>query len=59
MPRFIVSVKEVYIQPVSIEAESVEDALRKVKDGDGEYLEDQHEYCYSLPFDEWNVYEEK
>lgn len=56
--RYIVVVKEVWEQPVSIEAESVDDAIRKVGDGEGTVLESEFEYSHSLDSETWRVYSE-
>ena len=36
MTRYIVARREIYIQDVEVEAESVEDAIARVQDGEGE-----------------------
>ena len=48
MNEYLVSVPEVWVQVVLIEAESEEDALQLVKQGNGENLEDQFEYSHTL-----------
>jgi hypothetical protein len=54
MPKFHVSVPEVRYQTVEIEAESMEHAVRRVLDGDGEYTGDL-EYSHPLDVDEMSV----
>ena len=56
--EFIVVVKEVWIQPVSVEAKSAQEAIRKVEDGEGTSLEDQFEYSHTLDSETWSVYSE-
>ena len=53
--KLIVVRKEVWIQPVAIEADTTEKALHKVKDGEGEDIEDQFEYSYTLDSEDWSV----
>lgn len=56
--KLIVVRKEVWIQPVTIEADSTEDVLHKVEDGEGEDLEDQFEYSHTLDSEDWTVYDD-
>jgi hypothetical protein len=53
---FIVERKEIWAQNLTVEAESLEEAIKKVQDGDGEIIENQFEYCRTLNSDTWNVY---
>lgn len=55
MPTFIVGVKEVHVQEVVIEAESEEDAIFMVENGEGE--NGKCEYDYTLDSDEWVILE--
>lgn len=57
MPKFIVNVKEIHVQPIRVEAASKEDALLKAIDGDGDYL-DIHNFdtCMeTLDSETWEV----
>lgn len=54
--KLIVVRKEVWIQPVTIEADSTEEALHDVEMGEGEILEDQFEYSHTLNSEDWIVY---
>lgn len=42
--KFTVLVPEVHYQTVEIEANSISDAVRAIRDGDGEYLDNALEY---------------
>jgi hypothetical protein len=57
MPKFIVSVREVWIQPVAVEAKDKGEAIALVSEGDGDYLEDQLEYSDTRDPIEWTVNE--
>ena len=59
MSTYVVLVREVWIQGVRIEAASPEEALRRVADGDGEYLEDRFEYSHTLGPECWQVEKEE
>lgn len=54
---FIVNVREVYIQPYKVEAETNEEAIRIVADGGGDLMEDCLEYSHTLDPDTWTVEE--
>ena len=54
MSKFIVSVREIHIQPVEIEAENKEEAVMKVREGDGEYL-NGGEFSEVLDPETWTV----
>lgn len=56
MSKYIVNVKEIVIQQVEIEADSKEDAIMKVREGDGNYL-DPPESIETLDPEDWSVYE--
>ena len=56
--RFLVSVREVWIQPHLVEAKTAEEALQKVAAADGAMLEDRFEYSHTLDRDLWTVEEE-
>lgn len=48
MPNYLVEVPEVHYQTVRITADSPQDALAKVRDGDGDYLDGRLEYSHTL-----------
>jgi hypothetical protein len=53
--RFLVGVREVHVSTVEVEAESPEEAMRLVQDGDGEEI--MREYSHTLDPDLWTVEE--
>lgn len=55
MKTFIVLVKEVHIQPVKIKAMNKNDAIRRVNEDAGEYLEEGIEYSHTLDTETWTV----
>lgn len=55
MNKYIVSVKEVWVSDVIIEAESEKDAISKIEGGEGDTLDSQ--YSYTLDSDEWTVHQ--
>ena len=55
--RYIVEVKEVWVQPVEVEASSPEEAKRKVQQGEGTALEDRFEFSHTLDPEHWGVEE--
>jgi len=57
MAKFMIGVKEVHIQYIEIEADNGEEALDKVKQGEG--TEKEIEYSCTLDSDEWYVNEIK
>lgn len=56
MKTYQVVVKEVWRSYVSIDAESKEDAITRVKGGAG--MEVETDYDYTLESDTWEVFEE-
>jgi len=58
MPKFVVNTREVWIQPIAIEAKDVGEAIALVSEGDGDYL-DQFEYSDTRDPVEWTVDEVK
>lgn len=58
--KYIVKIKETWIQSVRVEAESESDAVEKVLEGAGDYLEgpDGFEFQNSQDSDMWDVEEE-
>lgn len=59
MKKYIVNIREVHLQPIEIEAESPEEAIRLVQDGDGEGDYTNGEYSHTLDSDTWTVEEKK
>jgi len=57
--KYIVYTREVYQQPVHIEAESEKEAIAKVEEGEGIAKEEELDYSYTLDSDEWHVEEVK
>ena len=59
MSEFIVFMKEVWIQAVKIRAQTKEQAIDLVADGQGDFVESDNgfEFSYTLSKDEWNVEE--
>ena len=55
--KFIVEVREVWIQPVEIETVSEKEAIEGVREGEGKYIEDGFEYSHTLSTDKWTVHE--
>jgi len=56
MKTYYVLVREVWAQPVTVEADSPQEAIRKVQKGDGEYAKSA-EYCHTLNPETWTVEE--
>ncbi len=54
MARFTVSVREVHIAFVDVEAASPEAAIEAVREGEGEH-QDVTEYSHALDTDLWTV----
>lgn len=57
MTKYFVYVREVHVQTVEVEAKDEDEAIDKVKDGEGEYLDDALEYSHCLDADTWTVEE--
>jgi hypothetical protein len=57
MPKFIVSIREVYVRGVEIEAKDELEAKLRVEEGKGEYLDDLIEYSHTLNLGTWTVEE--
>lgn len=58
MKTFKVYVREVWVQPVEVEAEHFEQAKERVADGEGIVLGNELEYVEPLPVDSWGGYDE-
>ena len=52
---FIVYVREVHTQKVTIDAADAEEAIQKVRDGEGSYIDDGLEYSHTLGKDNWTA----
>ena len=57
--KYFVERKEVWAQNVEIEANSSEEALKLVADGEGDVRDHEFVYSHTLEPDTWNVYEQK
>ncbi len=55
MPKYIVGVKEIWNQPVEVEAGTPTLAKQKVLDGEGYIIEDWFEYSRCLASETWTV----
>lgn len=55
MPKFNVLIREVHISVREIEAESAEEALRTIADGEEDGEEVMCEYSHTLDPDTWTV----
>ncbi len=55
--RFNVSVREVHIQQISVIAESSEEAIHLVEEGEGTPLDNTLEYSHTLETDTWTAEE--
>lgn len=49
MKTYTVTLKEVWYQFVSVDADSEEDAIKKVQDGDGAYCEMEYSHTLDSP----------
>lgn len=58
MAKFIVTIQEVWTQLVEVEASSEEEAIDKVVDGEGYYIDNALEYSHTLDRAFWTVEEE-
>ena len=56
-PKYKVITKEVWIQPIIVEANNKEEALEIVADGGGEMLSNEFEYSHTQDTDTWEVQE--
>ena len=57
MKEYTVGKREVFVQYVQVLAENEADALNKVENGGGEYLDNQIEYSHDLPVNTWDIKE--
>lgn len=56
---YVVKIQEVHLQSVTIEATSIEDARRKVADGEGDFVDGSLTYSHTLDPDTWTIEEER
>lgn len=59
MKKYIVYRHEEWVQPVSVEAESLEDAVDRVMDGEGEELKDIFEFVETRDPSTWTAMEDE
>jgi hypothetical protein len=59
MPKYIVKVRERWIQNVAIDASSPDQAIQKVVNGEGDYNSNGTEYYDTLDPETWTVEEVK
>lgn len=57
MPKFIVNVREVHVQPYVVSARSLDKAIHLVEAGEGEVWEGAFEYSHTLETDSWDGHE--
>lgn len=55
MAKYIVYVREVWVQAYAIEADSLEEASQGVEDGLGDVLNGDYEYSHQLDPETWTV----
>jgi hypothetical protein len=55
--KYLVLRREVWIQPLEIEAANEKEAVELVADGDGEVIEAGFEYSHTLDPEVWSVEE--
>ena len=55
MPKFVVNVREVWINPTVIEAATEAEAIEAVSCGDGDSLGGEFEYSHTLDPDVWTI----
>lgn len=53
--KYLVEVREVWVQMVEIEAEYENEAIQKVSQGQGEQLEGCFEYSHTLDPEYWTI----
>jgi len=53
--KYIVNAKEIWVQGYEVEADSMEEAIEKVKDGEANVAEELFEYSHTLGADVWGV----
>lgn len=55
MKTFVVCKREVWTQLVKIEAESKEEALKAVSEGEGQECDNTLEYSHDSPIEHWTA----
>ena len=55
MKEFLIHVREVWIQPVKVKANSLREAFQKVESGEGEIIESGFELSHSLEPEYWTA----
>jgi len=55
LKKFMVEVREVHVQQVVIEAKDYADAIKRIQDGEGYYVNDSLEYSHTLDPDTWRI----
>ena len=63
MSEFIVKVPEVWFQSIRVEADSTSDAIAKVENGKGEYMDNELSYSHTVGpyeggYERWTVEED-
>lgn len=51
--KYRIQVREVWIQGIEVEASNLQEAIEKIKDGDGDIDENDFEYSHTLDPDTW------
>ena len=59
MKKYRVVTREVYCQNIIVEAENEEDAILRVKEGEGDEIKEDFVFDYLLDEGQWDVYEEE
>lgn len=57
MAKYVVYVREIWVQGVAVEAQDKLEAIAKVEEGEGEYLPNDLEYSDTRDKSEWTVEE--
>lgn len=52
---YIVSVKEVYIESLKVKASSKKEAIKKIENGEGEFINDSLQFSHTLSPRNWTV----
>ncbi len=55
MPEFTILVREVWIQPVKVRADTLREAIQKVENSKGENIESGFEFSHSLEPEFWTA----
>lgn len=57
MKEYFIDVKEVWSQRFAVKANSEYEAMKKIEEGEGLYIDDAFEYDYTLDSSEWITHE--